>query len=279
MSNTCIFWTKFTLEIVLFLWLKCFPQQKLNTNPMGNCINGSYVVCLCCKIFCHFVYRPILQKFCDRGHLSILHKTLSKVWVLVPWTWERGETSWQPEQISSPGSPRLSSLFCSYLALWMTLRCACGNIDTWAMGRYQCNGIFFLMVGYHWKPSNNANGCISNIIDYSIAPTSYNSLYLLMLQVIYLTLTSCSFPILYYTSIESNMERMWITVEHLASLGAKIFKKSADWVSVFDWTQYPRKNDFDRTIWIFVIHMLGYRCSSQKFCGLMTKNYFIKWRV
>ena len=50
----------------------------------------------------------------------------------------------------------------------------------------------------------------------------------MVLQAIYLTLTSCSFPILYYTSIESNMERMWITVEHLASLGAKIFKKSAD---------------------------------------------------
>ena len=57
MSDTCIFWTKFTLEIVLFLWLKCFSQQKLNTNPMGNCINGSYVVFLCCKIFCHFVYK------------------------------------------------------------------------------------------------------------------------------------------------------------------------------------------------------------------------------
>ena len=35
------------------------------------------------------------------------------------------------------------------------------------------------------------------------------------MKVIYLTLTSCSFPILYYTSIESNMERMWWTVERI----------------------------------------------------------------
>ena len=118
---------------------------------------------------------------------------------------------------------------------------------------------FWLMVGYTWKPLPSANGCVSNIVDHSIAPISYHSLWLLMLQVIYLTLTSCSFPILYYTSIESNMERMWITVEHLASLGAKIFKKSADWVSVLDWMQNPRKTDFDRTIWIFVFHILGYQ--------------------
>ena len=143
MSDTCIFWTKFTLEIVLYLWLKCFSQQTLNTNLIAlmDLMLSFFVV----KSFVTLCIRddslnwPILQRFCD---LSNLHKTLSKVWVLVPWTWERGETSWQPEQISSPGYPKLSSLFCSYLALWMTLRCASDNIDTWAVGRYQCNGIF-----------------------------------------------------------------------------------------------------------------------------------------
>ena len=31
---------------------------------------------------------------------------------------------------------------------------------------------FWLMVGYHWKPLPSANGCVSNIIDHSIAPVT-----------------------------------------------------------------------------------------------------------
>ena len=52
-----------------------------------------------------------------------------------------------------------------------------------------------------------------------------NTSNLILLQVTYLTLTSCSFPILYYTSIESNMERIWCTVENLPS---RVFKRRAD---------------------------------------------------
>ena len=108
-----------------------------------------------------------------------------EVWVRAVWVWGRSEISWPLAQTSWPGSLRPSSWDSLFLDRGISISIRlCGQ----TFGRSQRNS--------HLNQLKHKKMLSS-------------------MKVIYLTLTSCSFPILYYTSIESNMERMWWTVERI----------------------------------------------------------------
>ena len=124
-----------------------------------------------------------------------------EVWVRAVWVWGRSEISWPLAQTSWPGSLRPSSWDSLYLDREISISIRlCGQ----TFGRSQRNS--------HLNQLKHKKMLSS-------------------MKVIYLTLTSCSFPILYYTSIESNMERMWWTVE-------RIFREK---LKIEFWRFYPKR--------------------------------------